>query len=68
MEKKTNLEMFKFFRNRRNRKAIAFIKLAEIVPYYGNNKYTLTRLFLHAEFIYALKKVQNPTVFMKTNK
>ena len=32
------------------------------------NKYTLTRVFLHAEFISAMKTVQNPTVFMKTQK
>ena len=28
----------------------------------------LTRVFLHAEFISAMKTVQNPTVFMKTQK
>ena len=34
------------------------------------NKYTLTRVFLHAEFISAMKTVQNPSclVFMKTQK
>ena len=35
MEKKTNkakLDIFKFLKNRLNRKAIAFDKLAEIVP------------------------------------
>ena len=33
------------------------------------NKYTaFTRVFLHAEFISAMKTVQNPTVFMKTQK
>ena len=32
------------------------------------NKYTLTRVFLHAEFISEMKTVQNPTVFMKTQK
>ena len=32
------------------------------------NDYTLIRLFLHAEFISAMKTVQNPTVFMKKQK
>ena len=32
------------------------------------NKYTLTRVFMHAEFISGMKTVQNPTVFMKTQK
>ena len=32
------------------------------------NKYTLTRVFLHAEFISAKKTVKNNTVFMKTQK
>ena len=32
------------------------------------NKYTLTRVFLHAELISVMKTVQNPTVFMKTQK
>ena len=53
MEKKTykaKLEIFKFFQNR---KAI-LIKLAEIVPSIEINKYTLTRVFLHAEFISAM--------------
>ena len=44
------------------------MKLAEIVPSMEINKYTLTRVFLHAELISAMKTVQNPTVFMKTQK
>ena len=32
------------------------------------NQYTLTRVFLHAAFISAMKIVQNPTVFMKNAK
>ena len=28
----------------------------------------LIRVFLHAEFISAMKKVQNPTIFMKNAK
>ena len=56
MEKMTNkakLEIFKFLR-----------KSAES----QGNKYSLTREFLHAEFISAMKTVQDPTVFMKTQK
>ena len=58
MERKTNkakLDIFKFL-----------IKLAEIVPSMKVNKYTLTRVFLYAEFISAMKTVKNNTVFMKT--
>ena len=72
MEKKTNkakLEIFKFLENRLNRKAIAFDEISQNCAFYGKfNKYTLTRVFLHAEFISAMKTVQNPTVFMKTQK
>ena len=60
MEKKTNkakLKIFKFLR-----------KLAELCLLWKFNKYTLTRVFLHAEFISAMKTVQNPMVFMKTQK
>ena len=28
----------------------------------------LIRVFLHAEFIYAMKTVENPTIFMKNAK
>ena len=44
------------------------MKLAEIVPSMEIQKYKLTRVFLHAKFISAMKTVQNPTVFMKTQK
>ena len=57
MEKKTNkakLNIFKFLR-----------KSSELQDY---NKYSLTRVFLHAEFISAMKTVQDPTVLMKTQK
>ena len=60
MEEKTNkakLEIFKFLRN--------WPKFCLLWKF---NKYTLTRVFLHAEFISAMKTVQNPTVFMKTQK
>ena len=62
MEKKTNkakLEMFKFLRKSADLKLYLLWKF---------NKYTLTRVFLQAEFISAMKTVQNPTVFMKTQK
>ena len=52
-----------------NRKAIAFDKISRNCAFYGNSiDYTLTTVFLHAEFISAMKTVQNPTVFMKTQK
>ena len=60
MEKKTNkakLEIFKFSK-----------KSAELCLLWKLNKYTLTRIYLHAEFISAMKTVQNPTVFMKIQK
>ena len=44
------------------------IKLSKFYLIWKFNKYTLTRVFLHAEFISAMKTVQNPTVFMKTQK
>ena len=34
----------------------------------NKEKYTLTRVFLYAEFISAMKTMQNPTAFMKTQK
>ena len=72
MEKKTNkakLEIFKFFEKiGRIARLQPLIKLAEIVPSIKFNKYTLTRVFLHAKFISAMKTVQNPTAFMKTQK
>ena len=46
-----------------------FDKISRIWAFYGNSiNHTLTRVFLHAEFISAMKTVQNPTVFMKTQK
>ena len=73
MEKKTNKAKFRNFQTFEKIGRIArlspLINLAEIVSYYGNSiKYTLTRVFLQAEFISAMKTVQNPTVFMKTQK
>ena len=65
MEKKTNkakLEIFKYLR-----------KSAESqgwnCAFYGNSiNIHLTRVFLQAEFIFAMKTVQNPTVFIKMQK
>ena len=72
MEKKTNeakLGILNFWENRLNRKAIAFDKSSRNCAFYGNSiNILLTRVFLHAEFISAMKSVQNPTAFMKTQK
>ena len=72
MEKKTNkvkLEIFQIFEK------ISFIarlqpmiKLDVIMPYQQFYKNMLIRVFLHAEFISAMKIVQNPTIFMKNAK
>ena len=51
------------------RKAIAFDKLSRNCAFYGNSiNIHLLGLFLPAEFISAMKTVQNPTVFMKMQK
>ena len=68
MEKKTNkpkLEILKFLRKSAES---PLIKLAKLCLLWKVNKYTLTRVFLHAEIISAMKKVQNNTVFMKKQK
>ena len=72
MEKKTNkakLAIFKFLRNQFYRKAIAFDKIgsnyALSAKFYKN---MLIRVFLHAEFISAMKTVPNPTIFVKNAK
>ena len=67
MEEKTNkakLDIFNFLENWLNCKA-AFDKISLLRKF---NKYSLTRVFLHAEFISAMKTVQNPTVLMETQK
>ena len=59
MEKKTNktkLEIFKFLRKS---------ALSPMIKFYKN---MLIRVFLHAEFISAMKTVQIPTVFVKNAK
>ena len=66
MEKKTNkakLEIFTFLR--KSAESQNYQKLCLLWKF---NKYTITRVFLHAEFISAMKTVQNPTVFIKTQK
>ena len=72
MEKKTNkakLEIFKFLRKSVFRKAIAFDKIGGNYALPANSiKNMLIRVFLHAEFISAMKTVQNPTIFMKNAK
>ena len=72
MEKKTNkakLEIFKFLKNGLNRKAIAFDKISQNFALYGNSINThLLVYFLHAEFISAMKRGQNPTVFHENAK
>ena len=59
MEKKTNkekVEIFKFLRDS---------KLCLICKFYKN---MLIRVFLHAEFISAMKTVPNPKIFVKNSK
>ena len=72
MEKKTNkgkLEIFTFLR-------ISALSLVIMEVIYEGNyalsansiKNMLIRVFLHAEFISAMKTVQNPTIFVKNEK
>ena len=67
MEKKTNkakLEIFKFLRISIAR----LIKLEVIMPYLESlQKYAYQGIF-DAEFISAMKTVQNPTIFVKNGK
>ena len=69
MEKKTNKEklaIFKFLQF--YRKAIAFDKIGKLCLICKFYKDMLIRVFLHAEFISAMKTVQNPTIFVKNAK
>ena len=61
---KAKLEIFKFLRKSPESH---IEKLANLCLLWKFNKYTLTRVFLHAEFISAMKTVQHPTVFMIEN-
>ena len=69
MDKKTNkgkLEIFKLLRISALSQGQPLIKLEVIIPYLEIlQKY---RVFLHAEFISAMKTVQNPTIFVKNTK
>ena len=51
-------------------KAIAFDKIGDNYALSANSikKNMLIRVFLHAEFISAMKKVQIPTIFVKNGK
>ena len=69
MEQKTNkakLEIFKFLTIQLYRKAIAFDRIVGNYALSANStKNKLIRVFMHAEFISAIKTVQNPMVFVK---
>ena len=72
MEKNTNkakLDNLNFWENRLNRKAIAFDKISRNCAFYGNSiNIHLLGYFWNAEFISAMKTVQNHTAFMKMQK
>ena len=72
MENKTNkakLAILKFLRKSVLRKAIALDKIGGNYALPANSiKNMLIRVFLLAEFISAMKTVQNPTIFMKNAK
>ena len=73
MEKKTNkakLEIFKFWRKSDlSQDYIAYNKIGGNYALSANfYKNMLIMVFLHAEFISAMKTVENPTIFMKNAK
>ena len=72
MEKKTNKEKIRNFHIFEKISFIArlqpMIKLEVIMPYQQILQNMLIRVFLHAEFISAMKTVLNPTIFMKNAK
>ena len=72
MEKKTNkakLEIFKFLRKPAESQGYSLRKnQLKFCLLWKFNKYTLTRVFLHAEFISTMKTVQHNKVFMKTQR
>ena len=72
MEEKTNkakLEIFKFLRKSAESQGYSIDKITrKFCLLWKFNKYTLTRVFLHAEFISTMKTVHTPMVFMKTQK
>ena len=69
MEKETNkakLEILKFWENQFYHNAIGYNKIGSNYALPENSiKNMLIMAFLHAEFIFAMKTVQNPTIFMK---
>ena len=72
MEKKTNKAKIRNFQIFEKISFIArlqpMIKLEVIMPYQQILQNMLIRVFLHAEFISAMKTVLNPTIFMKNAK
>ena len=72
MEKKTNKEKFEIFKFLRKSvligKAIAYDKIGGNYALSANLQKYAYWDNLHAEFIYAMKTVQNPTIFMKNAK
>ena len=72
MEKKTekaNFKFFKFLRKSAESQGYSLYKIGVNCALSANLiKNTLIRAFLHAEFVSAMKTVQNPTVFMKNAK
>ena len=71
IEKKTDIakpEIFTFMRKSAELQCYAFDKINRNCAFYGNSINIHLLVFLHAEFISAMKTVQNPTVFIKTQK
>ena len=65
--KYSQISIYQFFgRQHENRHAIACSKiLGKMVVFCKSYKNTLIKVFMHAEFIYALKTEPKPTVFEK---
>ena len=72
MEKKTNKgkwAIFKFLRKSVLSQGIAFDKIGSNYVLSANStKNMLIRVYLHTEFISAMKTVPNPTIFVKNAK
>ena len=65
MEKKTNKGKWEIFKYLRDSVLSQGYSLWLICKFYKN---MLIRVFLHAEFISAMKTVQNPMIFVKNAK
>ena len=66
---KQNQKFSNFLEYQLYRKAIAFDKIGSNYALSANStKICLLGYFLHAEFISAMKTVQNPTIFVKNAK